>query len=287
MTTADDPLPFHLQAAEGFVRAREALRASDRAHTDALLADWLDAFETDIAAFIRPLLQPVVDHPDTPAPLRDLLANAVNPEHFSQVWILFALLMALARPLADAAETGIVQGIQQAALTGAQNTPLSPAELALGLIRHTIGIDFANTEAAKSGISKELLAILTLNTGEPPGPQELTALFNRELITRDQWNTGIHQSRLRDEWLDPLFAGRLALPGPAEIVNGVIKQRLDPGAGAVLFGQVGMAPENWDWIIKAAGRPYGIEQALELWNRETATPGTGISETEVRTVIAH
>jgi hypothetical protein len=281
------PTPIHLKVAEAFVRAREAMRPSDRAHADARLTDWLEAFETDMADVARPILQQYADHPDTPADAAAALNTAINPEHQTQFGLLFAVLGGLFYPMVSATMTGPAQALTQLSLRKDPNTPLSPAQLALGVVKNTVAIGDAYTEALNSGVVGPKFDTLVLNTGEPPGPQTLLSWLNRGIIDVPTFEHGIRQGLQRDEWIPFYERARLSPPPAAEIVNGVIKQRLDPNAGAALFEQTGGDTANWPWIIAAAGRPYGIEQALHLWNRGSVDPTEGIDETEVRTVIAH
>jgi len=284
MTNTESSVPLTgvgRHVAEAFVRASEALRPSQHAAADARLTSWLDAFEADMRDAITPHLARYVNDPDVPEGVRELFASLSAPEHAVQAGILFAVIGSLFYPLLSAAMAGPAQSVQNISFQHDQSVPLSPAEVALGQIKNTLGGLNPQSEAALSGVNATRYNILEQNTGEPPAIQELLLLFRRGQISQAELQHGIRQSRLRDEWFTAILDLRYAPPSAGEVLAGALKQRLSLPEARVKFGEAGLNPDNFDWMLAASGRPYGIEQALHLWNRGV------IDQARVEDVIAH
>jgi hypothetical protein len=265
---------LHDAMAAGYVRAREALRPHERAHADERLTTWLDAFEDEMRDAIEPLLRSTLDHPDTPPEVRDALADVVGTEHATGVSLLFAVVGALFYPLVSATMTGAAQAVQQQSLRAHPNTPLSPAEIALGAVRHTLGTINADDEALKSGIDSDRMRVIELNTGDSPAIGDLLLLYRRGLIPLDDpdpnvltLTKGLRQSRVRDEWQSAIIELQYAPPSAGEVITGALKGHLDDFAAIHKLSQAGIDPDNYEWLRASAGRPPGTQEMLHLWNR--------------------
>jgi hypothetical protein len=157
---------------------------------------------------------------------------------------------------------------------------LSPAELALAVIKNTYPRAQAFAEAADNGVNASRFQVLIDNTGNPPGIAELLLLYRRGQISEATLAHGVRQSHIRDEWLDEVKALRFAPPPAGEVVAGRLKAHLSDADYRDKLGEAGIDPANASWMLATAGRPYGIEQALHLLNRGI------ISEARVREVVA-
>ncbi len=272
---------LHDTLAATIVRVQEAMRPLNKEHRDAHITEYLEGFEGELAAAMAPALQPWIDHPDTPEDARAMFKTLVDPAHQFGSSILFAVVGSVFYPLVSGAMTGPAQAITQESLRRYTNTPLSPAELADGLLRHNPNLPAPYAEAAKSGIDRQRLDALTYNAGNALAPGDLLSLWRRNKIGDARLEAGVHQDRLRDEWLPELKMLAIQPPSQAAALEGVLKGRISEARGQRLYEEAGGDPANWEWQLETSGRPYGIEQALHLWNRKK------IGEPRVRDVIAH
>jgi hypothetical protein len=130
------------------------------------------------------------------------------------------------------------------------NEPLSPADIALGVIRNNIANQAANgnpiaqnglpiaqgnvpqnpvsslnaeTEAALSGIDLERLSVLIDNVGLPPGVIEGLRMLNRGIITEGDFALLIAQSDARLAWGPALMALRWNIPTVHQAADALLK----------------------------------------------------------------
>lgn len=262
---------LHDTVAAAYVRAREAMRPHDLKHADARLTGWLDAFEEEMRAAVTPLLQSALASESTPPEVRDAIAGVVGTEHATGVSLLFAVVGALFYPLVSAAMAAPAASLQQGSFHNNPSIALSPAEVALGMIRHTLGNRDPYLEASYSGLDRDRLNILALNTGDSPAVGDLLLLYRRKQIDHARLVHGLQQSRVRDEWVDDIVNLRFAPPSAGEVITGALKGHLGDTDARERLAEAGINPDNFDWLRATAGRPPGIEQVLHLRNRKQAT----------------
>ena len=117
-------------------------------------------------------------------------------------------------------------------------------------------------EAAWSGIDKERLRIMTGNAGLPPGIVQMLELLNRGAIEEPDFERGVAESNLRNEWAPALLELRRRLLTPHEYVEGRLRGWIDDGAmhaGAALSG---MEAADTDLLAKLSGRPLSWHQVF-------------------------
>jgi hypothetical protein len=159
--------------------------------------------------------------------------------------------------------------------------PISPADAADMVERAIISRDDGRTTAAKSGIDNAAFDLLVLDTGEPPGLEQMLSLWNRGLLPEDKLDTMIAYSRVRLEWGEYVKLLAHQTMSSADAIEAVLKGVLPEAEGRTLYGRAGGLDDQWDTLLATAGNPIGVEQALNLWNHHL------ISEAEVQKVILH
>ena len=282
---ADDQVPpATSRAAEHFAkiaeRAHAAIAPAIDAHADARPTDTLERFERELVPAIAPMLAGIVDNENIPEPVRHLVGAIVAPEHFTQSLLVGVAVGALISPVLGAATAPYVQSLSNEVWPHNTSVPLSPPEVALGVLRGNPDIPDPAGEAALSGISQSRLNALIYNTGSPPSPQELLLLYRRGQIDQARLETGIRQSMIRDEWMPEILALRFAPPGAGEVISGLLKAHLSEADASTKLAEAGIDPANLSWLLATAGRPYGTMEALQLLNRGI------IDEARVRQVVA-
>lgn len=271
--TANDPpnVPLHDTIAAAFVRTREALRPREHAAQDRRIKGYLEEVESDLRDVIGPFVAEYVADDTTDPKVRDALSVLAAPEHFSQASILFAAVGALFYPLISAIMSAPAASLAQASFHNNPSVQLSPAEVALAVLRDNLGAIDPYLEASYSGVDRPRLDVLIKNTGEPPGLAQLLEAFRRGIIDRARLEHGIRQSRVRNEWIDVVEALRYAPPSIGEIMAGRVQNHLPDAKARELAEDTGLAPEHFDWLHETHGRPPGTQELIQLLNRGLVT----------------
>lgn len=172
-----------------------------------------------------------------------------------------------------------------AGLIDLYQTPLSPEDLALTVLKGISTEGEAVKEAEESGINAERFKRMVLMIGEPPGPEQLGEAYRRKLINRQRFEHGIRQSRIRDEWIDVLLDLRFSPASPSDAIRGVVQNHLEHDKGKQIAEDGGLRPEDFDWLVETAGNPPGVMQMIDLWRRGKMSEGEvkqGIRESRVK-----
>lgn len=184
-----------------------------------------------------------------------------------------------------------LKAYQAVSTTGLQpyEEPLSPADLALGMIRGNLPIPTIDgepivplggstdgsvvphdpiadidvmAEAAASGLSPERMATLARNVGLPPGVIEGLNMLNRGIIDEPSFYLLIAQSDARLSWGEFLIQLRRMILTPHEYaelyLRGWIKLQ-DAYDGAALHG---LEPSDLDLLVEMIGRPISAKQIV-------------------------
>lgn len=261
-------------------RAAVAAAPHVQAAHDERITSFLEGLEARVAPMLAPILADALNDPATDPAVRELFGTVASPTHKFDSSLIGIGLTAILYPFLQAALTPHVTSLAQQAWQRDQSLDLTPAELALAVIKNTYDAKTATAEAGDWGINPTRFKVMVDNTGEPPGIAELLQALRRGLIDQTRLAHGVRQSRLRDEWLDVITALRYAPPPAGEVVAGRVKEHLSDTDYHTKLSEAGTDPANAEWLRLTAGRPYGIEQALHLLNRGE------IDEARVRQVVA-
>lgn len=213
----------------------------------------------------------IFDHPDMPAEVRDLFKPLLHPEHQSDFLFGAFVLLGAVFTVPQGAAAGIAQQARNEALKLRPTVPLTPAELALIVVKGITGHEGAAAEALYSGMDGSRFDLLVQATGEPPGPQQLAEALRRGYIDAGRFQHGIEQSRIKNEWLDVLEHLRYAPPTPGEVIAGAVEGHLSLPEAQQKLSEAGIDPANFGWLYDTAGRPPGIQEMIQLWRRGDAT----------------
>ena len=260
-------------AAEAFQRVYHTIAPHRQRQTMETVAQVLDAHEEEMRPIVAGVFRSLADVETLPDEMRQSFARLADPEHFAQASILLVGIYPIVSGFIGAAIAPYTQDIANLAWHDHPSAVLSPAELALALLRSEVGADWAANEARKSGLHPDSFAILETITGEPPGIMQLLELYRRDLIDDARLVRGILQSRVRNEWVDAVRDLRYAPPTPGEVVMGVVKGHLADADGAKLFAEGGIDPKHYEWVRDTAGRPPGTVEMLQLLNRRQIDEG--------------
>lgn len=264
---ADNTRRLAKLAAESFEMIYHRLAPHRQAARDEALSAWLDGHEADATALVRDLLGDIATHPDTPNEARPIFQMMTAPEHATTAILTVLGVYPIISAFIMAAVQPFVTDIAKRAWRDHPSAPLTPSEVALAEIRNVPMPWPGADEAAQSGMDSQRFEILKLITGDAPSPQALMEAWRRKIIERPDFEKGLRQGRLRNEWIDTMASLRFTPPSPLEAVAGVVKGHLDNEIGKGIAEEGGMAPLHWDWVLATAGRPPGTVEMLQLLNR--------------------
>lgn len=151
------------------------------------------------------------------------------------------------------------------------NVPLSPADVALAVLRGNIPMAQAVAVAAQSGVTAEDFNTIIDNTGEPPGPEQLLEAHRRGFIDDARLVKGILQSRIRNEWVDVIKDLATVPISTADAVNAVVQNHLTQAQGENIANQNGLMPGSFPILVETAGAPLSRTEMEELYNRGEVT----------------
>src|SRR5579859_379520 len=149
--------------------------------------------------------------------------------------------------------------------------PLSVADLADMVVRDIKTQAEATAVAAESGVDAADFAALVLDTGEPPGLQQLLEGYRRGFIDRATLERGIRQSRYRNEWIPLLEQLRFSPISVADAVNAVVQNHLTSAQGEAIAQLNGLEPGQFSILQETAGEPLSRTEMEELYNRGLVT----------------
>lgn len=147
------------------------------------------------------------------------------------------------------------------------NSELSLADAALAYLRSDITLGEAETIAAANGYTAEQLTIFLGNVGEPPGEEQLAEAFRRKIIDQAEFERGIKQSRIRNEWIPTLVALRYQPMSVADAVNATVQNHQSADVTRSIADENGLQPGAVDVLLQTAGEPLSRTELEQLYNR--------------------
>lgn len=260
-------------------RRQPALLAQRHGALDALVTQWLEAHEHDLAALVRPHVEWHATDGPYPDSVRDLFGVLARPEHQTQFFTALFALQGIINAFVQAAIAPFVQDVSSEAWKLHPHLPLSPDQAADAVIKGWRAASEMADEASLSGIDSDRFDTITKLAGEPPGIMAMLDLWRRGLIDTPTLDHAIRESRIRDEWIDAVHLMATTAPSTAEVLSGYVEGHLSEGDARTKWTQAGGRDEDFDWRFQTAGRPPGAMEMLHLYNRGL------ISEDEVITAI--
>lgn len=276
--------------------------------------DFLEGLETHTAAKIGPFLQELFDGVEVPEPLRPIVADAVGPQAQFSAIVTQLFLYGIVSQLLGTSVQPYLQGVSNdlwtKAVASGISVPVSPAVIATAAARGlnfgddpTVKMpDWAYTEAAKSGTSKEDIDLQASIVGTPPSPQELFELLRRGIIKEPRLKQGMAEGDTRDDWIDELSQLAHGWLTPLDFVRAAVQSQMSYGdaqewakktgldtetALPISAGQVGGSDDMFGLAWAIAGRPPGpVELANMALRKIIPRDGKGAGETTFEQGIA-
>jgi hypothetical protein len=163
------------------------------------------------------------------------------------------------------------QGEIPSMLLALKTLPLSPADLALAVLRGNMDQNTGTSRAAESGLQASDFQVLLDNTGEPPGLEQLLEGYRRGFIDEATLKKGILQSRYRNEWIPLLEQLRYEPMSTADAVNATVQSQIAQSDAEKIASQNGLEPEYFQVLLNTAGEPLSRTELEQLYNRGLIT----------------
>jgi hypothetical protein len=201
---------------------------------------------TATAAVLVPELQDIVNdqwaaHPNRPLPAKSGYGSAA----FAVMEKLAGLapsttdLMTMFRRKVigpDLLRKGLVQGNVRSEwsdyLAKITEALLSPGELASAVVQDVMSGSEAEALAEKDGLTASSFGTLVKLAGNPPGAEQLLALWNRKEISSADVDRGLKQSHLKPEWIGAVKALAQHVPSVSDMVRFATREAYE-GGGAL------------------------------------------------------
>jgi hypothetical protein len=142
---------------------------------------------------------------------------------------------------------------------------LTPADMALALLRGDVTEKYAQEVANAAGITNSDFSVLVSNTGEPPGLMQLLEAYRRGFIDKATLERGIRQSRVRDEWIPTIEQLRYEPMPTADAIEAYIKGYITEAQAKDYSQQNGLEPTDFEALSLSAGEPLSREEMTRLW----------------------
>jgi hypothetical protein len=180
-------------------------------------------------------------------------------------------------------------------------TPLSPADLALGMVRNNLpnadssgapiftpGLSSAGAtvqqdpveqidvqaEAAMSGLDLDRFSVLARNVGLPPGVVEGLQMLRRGIINEADFALLIEQSDTRIAWGPALLQLQAAILTAHEAADLRLRGYINTDAMYYLGGLSGYSTGDMDLLLEDIGRPLPVHQITTGLERGGVFDGT-------------
>lgn len=148
---------------------------------------------------------------------------------------------------------------------------LTPAALADMVVRGIMTRDDAAAIAVQNGLSTKDFDRLVLDTGEPPGTQDLLFAHRRGFIDLSTVERGIRQSRVRDEWIPTILSLSTVPMTTADAIEAAVQGHITLDESRTIAAQNGLMPEHWQPLYDTAGNPPGVQEMVSMWHRGVLT----------------
>lgn len=265
--------------------------------------DWLEGLEEHGTEVIAPLIDTILGSADPASAVAGLLEHAARPTAQFGSTIQQFFIYGVMFSLASTALAPFTQIVANDLWAANPTKPLDPGILSTLAVR---GIDPGSTsvtavsddvfaEAAKSGIDRQNMQAMADAAGVPPSPQDLFAMWRRQLIDISRLQQGLREGDTKDDWIDTFTKLAYQTLTPIDMVRAAVQQQLPYAEANALAIELGLEPAgfvngNPDWFkiaYDSAGRPPGPQEVAHMALRGlTEWSGLGPEEVTFQQAIA-
>lgn len=138
--------------------------------------------------------------------------------------------------------------------------PMSVADAVNAVVQNHLSMQQGEAIAQQNGLEPNMFGILYETAGEPLSRTEMEELYNRGLVTQEQVNQALRESRVKDKYVDLAFQLHRKVP-PIFTVQRALKSGSISHDDAVrVVMESGYAKADAEWIV-AAGTATSTESS--------------------------
>lgn len=245
----------------------------------------MEHFEAEMAPGLAQMLGWLAEQPNLPDGLKYFVDQVGNPENQTDFFLSIAGLISFVLTSMFQLGEPYTKTLLNDLWAMQPVVPLAPGDAADAVVRGVWNADRAEHEAAMTGINAERLETIVKITGNPPGLAELMEALRRGIIDKERFEHGVRQSRYKDEWTDVIEALRFSPMSIADAVNAVVQSHITYDDGKAIATQDGLLPEHFETLVRVHGRPPGLGQLDEAYNRQYISDAEweqGVKESDVK-----
>lgn len=168
----------------------------------------------------------------------------------------------------------ILQAIANNAWNALQSVPLTPETLADMVIKNWITQPEGEAEAKESGLLPAKFDLLVSNAGEPIGLEQILEAYRRGFIPLNSGSTkvnsvetGIRQSRVKDQWASVIEQLAVAVIPVGDAVSAAVKNQISYALAEEIAYYNGISNVDFKILFDTAGNPPGPQELITLARR--------------------
>jgi len=162
---------------------------------------------------------------------------------------------------------------------------LSPADLANAVVQGHMEQGAATSEAGLQGVTADRFNVLVENTGLPPGPETLLAWKRRNIISDEEFQTGIKEGHTKVKYIPFYEAATQPLLSAATAVRLYLKGWYTKAQRDALGAEWGYSSQQMeDWFL-SEGRPATVHQIHIGYARGAKLEGAANEEDAILTSV--
>lgn len=262
--------------AQTILKVQESSVKQQHAAKDLFITTFMEKLERELAPITASSLAHLTDNIDMlPDGLRQLVEQMTAPTHQTDLVLQGLGLVASILSISKLGGPPI-QNSLNTLWSHTPDLPLSPAELAEGVVRGLCDLGYATKEASLSGVNEERQRFLVDLAGNPPGLMDLVAAWRRGTIKEGDLERAILQSRVKPEWMFVYHALRYLPLSPSEAVEAAIQGHLSHDEAQHYADMGGVNAADFDVMYETAGNPPGAQDIGDLLNRGKMTQAEAV-----------
>lgn len=142
--------------------------------------------------------------------------------------------------------------------------PLSPESLADMVNRGIVERQYAQGEAAKTGIHRLDFDFLVERAGSAPAIGDMLLLWRQGKIDRARMVRAIRQAGLKEEWTDEVLLLGIQPPTPEAILDALLQGQTDEATAQALYRKLGGDPDYFTLLYNTRGTAPTPVQAADM-----------------------
>ena len=282
------------KVAEHVAHATAANAATETARRHASTLAIAESLRGDLKPAMQDMFGALIEQLEDDDPTRKFYELFMSPESVLNDAVI-NIMGFVGMVIAAISETGKVffQPLLNSLWSSRPTMPMSTTDLANVVVQGYETLENATKDASESGTNAAIFKQMVQITGMPPSPQDLFAMFRRNLMPEGESAAqfpsvyaGLAQGHTKDEWI-PLFQ-KLAYvwPTPDLFVNAAVREQFTSKSEAQAWAaKAGLDVTTqteignfFDVMFDVAGRPPGPQEAARMAHRNII-PWTGAGPT--------